>query len=295
MLDVKKVLTEAELGKVDGDVLAKLEAAYRADLSKSLEDEAAKSKAKFESLVELVGNKVDEKVSAAVEASVEKMKTDAINGKLFEALQKITAIVEDIGIPATEVTKRLKQELAQADQNLQQAYAEREDIKKKLNYQGKLNRIYELTKGCSPDIVNMVIEHFKNEDIRAIDKNSIADFIDNNDAGDTGIMDIDVDLGGGLNMDKVEAALDEIQDNVDMDMPGFLALDEQPEKKSPVKRKALGEAASSKFRPERVRIPATGSAMVEQVQQPSEPVEGDVADAMKQMEMFQEMGFGRFA
>jgi hypothetical protein len=223
------------------------------------------------------------------------MKTDAINGKLFEALQKITAIVENIGIPATEVTKRLKQELAQADQNLQQAYAEREDVKKKLNYQGKLNRIYDLTLGCSPDVVNMVVEHFKNSDIRAIDKNTIDAFIDKIDSGDTEIMNIDVDLGGGLNMDKVEAALDEIQDNVDMDMPGFLAADIQPDKKPVVKRKTFGEATGRKFKPERVRIPATGSAMLEQMQQPAEPMEGDVADAMKQMEMFQEMGFGRFA
>lgn len=295
MFDVKKVLTEAELGKVDGDVLAKLEAAYRADLSKTLEDEEAKSKAKFESLVELVGNKVDEKVSAAVSASVGKMKTDAINGKLFEALQKITAIVEDIGIPATEVAKRLKQELAQADRNLQQAYAEREEVKKKYNYEAKLNRIYELTKGSSPDVVNRVIEAFKNKDIRELDKNAIADFVDSNDAGDSGIMNVDVDLGSGLNMDKVEAALDEIQDNIDMDMPGFLSVENEPEKKAPVKRKVLGEAASRKFKPERVRIPATGSAIMEQAQQAAEPMEGDVADAMKQMEMFQEMGFGRFA
>jgi hypothetical protein len=301
-MDLKGVLTEAELGQVGGDILAKLESAYRGELAAAIKEENRKSAAKFESLMEVVGKKVDEKVGEAVAASVGKQKADAINGKLFEALEQITAIVEQAGIPATEVTKKLKQELEIANKKLQDAYVDREDIKKKLNYQAKLNRIYELTAGCSPDIVNSVIERFKDEDIRAIDKNSIADFIDNNDSGDGVTMNIDADVvnigsvGGnqepmdGL-MDKVEMALSEIKDNADMDMPGFLSSDIEDEKPKPVKRRMYGEAASRGFKPERVRIPATGSALVES-QAETEPQEPDVAAAMKQIQGFQELGFG---
>lgn len=300
-MDLKGVLTEEELGQVGGDILAKLESAYRGELAAAIKEENRKSAAKFESLMEVVGRKVDEKVGEAVAASVGKQKSDAINGKLFEALEQITAIVEQAGIPATEVTKKLKQELEIANKKLQDAYVEREDIKKELNYQAKLNRIYELTEGCSPDVVNSVIERFKNEDIRAIDKNSIADFIDKNDSGDGMTMNIDADVvnigavGGngpmdGL-MDKVEMALSEIKDNADMDMPGFLSSDIEDEKPKPVKRRMYGEAASRGFKPERVRIPATGSALVES-QAEAEPQEPDVAAAMKQIQGFQELGFG---
>ena len=92
-------------------------------------------------------------------------------------------------------------------------------------------------------------------------------------------------------MDKVEMALSEIKDNADMDMPGFLSSDIEDEKPKPAKRRAYGEAASRGFKPERVRIPATGSALVES-QAETEPQEPDVAAAMKQIQGFQELGFG---
>jgi hypothetical protein len=294
-MELSKILTEDERARLGDDVVAKLESAYREEIAKVMKEESRKSNAKFESLMQVVGEKVDEKIDAAVNASIAKMKGDAINSKLYEAMEKITAIVEQAGIPATEVTKQLKQELAQADNKLQQAYVDRENIKKKLNYQAKLNRIYELTAGSSPDIVNAVIERFKNEDIRAIDKNAIADFIDNNDSGDGTTMNIDADVayaGDGAAMpgivDKVEMALNEIQDDMDMDMPGFLSS-ETEEQPVPRKRKALGEAARSTFKPERVRIPSTGSATVAPQLEPQSP---DVADAMSQVEAFKGLGWG---
>ena len=301
-MDLKTILTEEERGKVGDEILAKMEAAYRTELATALDIENRKSTAKFESLLEVVGKKVDEKIGSAIESNIGKMKADAINSKLFEALQKITTIVEQAGIPATEVTKKLKQELELADRKLQDAYIDRENIKKKLNYQAKLNRIYTLTAGCSPDVVNAVIERFKGEDIRAIDKNAIADFIDNNDTGDGTTLNIDADVvnignvGAGNArpmdgiMDKVEMALSEIQDDADMSMPGFLSAEVEEPKPVVKKRRSFGEASSKPFKPERVRIPATGSAMVESASM--EPQEPDVADAMTQVQAFQELGFG---
>ena len=300
-MDLEKILTEEERSGLNPKVLAKLESAYRSDLASAMKEENRKTNAKFESLMQLVGKKVDEKITQAVSTGMDKMKTDAINNKMFEALSQITGIIESVGIPATEETKNLRQQLQQTDSKLQEAYVERQNILKKLNYQAKLNRIYELTKGSSPDIVNAVIERFKNEDIRAIDKNSIADFIDNNDTGDGCTVSIDVDVptvgGEGKTMpdlvDKVEMALSEIQDDMDMDMPGFLSTETAVEEPVVRKRKPLGEAVRRPFKPERVRIPATGSAMAEAASM--EPQSPDVQAAMEQMAAFQELGFGRFS
>ena len=300
-MDLEKILTEEERAKLSPDVLAKLESAYSADLANAMKEENRKTNAKFESLMQLVGKKVDEKITQAVSTGMDKMKTDAINNKMFEALSQITGIIESVGIPATEETKNLRQQLQQTDSKLQEAYVERQNILKKLNYQAKLNRIYELTKGSSPDIVNAVIERFKNEDIRAIDKNSIADFIDNNDTGDGCTVSVDVDVptvgASGKSVpdlvDKVEMALSEIQDDMDMDMPGFLTNETAVEEPVVRKRKPLGEAVRKPFKPERVRIPATGSAMAESASM--EPQSPDVQAAMEQMAAFQELGFGRFS
>lgn len=299
-MDLEKILTEEERGSLNPEVLAKLESAYRADLASAMKEENRKTNAKFESLMQLVGKKVDEKITQAVSTGMDKMKTDAINNKMFEALSQITNIIESVGIPATEETKNLRQQLQQTDSKLQDAYVERQNILKKLNYQAKLNKIYELTKGSSPDIVNAVIERFKNEDIRAIDKNSIADFIDNNDTGDGGIASVDVDVpGAGVEgktvpnlVDKVEMALNEIQDDMDMDMPGFLTAETAVETPVVRKRKPLGEAVRKPFKPERVRIPATGSAITEASMEPQSP---DVQAAMEQVAAFRELGFGRFS
>ena len=78
------------------------------------------------------------------------------------------------------------------------------------------------------------------------------------------------------------------QDDMDMDMPGFLSS-ETEEQPVPRKRKALGEAARSTFKPERVRIPSTGSATVAPQLEPQSP---DVADAMSQVEAFKGLGWG---
>lgn len=299
-MDLDKILTEEERGSIDPKVLEKLESAYRDDLATAMKEENRKTNAKFESLMQLVGKKVDEKISQAVNAGMDKMKTDAINNKMYEAMKQITGIVEGVGIPATEETKNLRQQLNQANTKLQEDYVERQNILKKLNYQAKLNKIYELTKGSSPDIVNAVIERFKNEDIRAIDKNSIADFIDNNDSGDGYIASVDVDVPNvGIDgktvpdlVDKVELALSEIKDDMDMDMPGFLTTETAVEEPVVRKRKPLGEAVRKPFKPERVRIPATGSAMAEATS--VEPQSPDVQTAMEQIAAFQELGYGRF-
>ena len=121
-MDLEKILTEEERAALNPEVLAKLESAYSADLASAMQEENRKTNAKFESLMQLVGKKVDEKITKAVSSGMDKMKTDAINNKMFEALSQITGIIESVGIPATEETKNLKQQLQQTDSKLQAAF-----------------------------------------------------------------------------------------------------------------------------------------------------------------------------
>lgn len=300
-MELNKILTEEELKGLNSDVVAKLESAHKAELEQAAKNADAKSAAKFESLAKALGQKFNEQVNKAVTESVGKMQNDAIKSKMATALTQVAGILESIGIPATEETKRLKKELELSTEKMQNAYAEVESIKKQLNQQAKINRIYELTKGCDSDTVNRCIERFKKEDLRAIDKVAIANFMDNMDTGDGNTYSVDVDVtkvrpGERPNsaiVDKVELALSDIKDDADMDMPGFLAED-NPDVRQPVRRRnMLGEASRRPFKPERVMFPATGSAMLE-AQQNNSPMDEDVRRAMEAGAAFEGLGFGRF-
>lgn len=117
-MELRTILTEAELAQIPEAVATKIESAYCAELATAIQAENEKTTAKFNNLVEMVNQKVEDKVNAAVTESVNKMGNDAINNKMFNVLQNIAAVLESAGIPTTEVTKRLKEELAQCNINL---------------------------------------------------------------------------------------------------------------------------------------------------------------------------------
>lgn len=299
-MEINKILTEEELKGLNPDAVAKLEAAYNGGIEKVAKEAEARNAAKFESLTKMIAKKFNEQVNKAVTESVGKMKDDAIKSKMASALTQVAGILESIGIPATEETKRLKQELERCNVKLQNDYVERENLLKRLNQEAKINRIYELTKGCDSDTVNRCIERFKKEDLRAIDRVAIANFMDNMDTGDGNTYSVDVDVakvreGGrpdsGI-VDKVELALSEIKDDDEMDMPGFLADDTEPRQPSR-RRNPLGESSRRTFKPERVMFPSTGSAMLE-AQDNGAPMDEDVRKAMEAGAAFEGLGFGRF-
>lgn len=291
-MELRTILTEAELAQIPEAVAAKIESAYCAELATAIQAENEKTTAKFNNLVEMVNQKVEDKVNAAVTESVNKMGNDAINNKMFNVLQNIAAVLESAGIPTTEVTKRLKEELAQCNINLKKAYQDREHVKKELNEQYKIVRIHELTKGCSPDVIDAAIQHFRHCDIREIDKDTISKFIDGDVTGEsTFMLDVDPEAGGELNLDRVNASLREIDEDFELDVPSFPTRTGGPSKKGASRYESIGHG----LRPQRVKTPAS-TATLEALEQPMQNMDEDVAEAMEQVQAYGALGIGgRFA
>ena len=291
-MELKSILTEAELAQVPSELAAKIESAYCSELAKAIQTENAKTTEKFNNLVEMVNQKVEEKVSAAITENVNKMSKDAISSKMYGALKDIAGLLESVGIPTTEVSKRLQQELAQCNVNLRKAYQDREHVKKELNEQNKIVRIHELTKGCAPSVIDAAIQHFRHCDIREIDRDTVSKFIDGQSGGEnTFMLDVDPDAGGDLNLDRVDAALREIDDDFELDVPTYPTRTASPEKKGQSRYESIGHG----LQPQRVRTPASG-AILETMEQPATDEDADVADAMQQMKAYGALGIGgRFA
>jgi hypothetical protein len=218
-MELKSILTEEELGKMPEGVVAKIESAMASEVTSAVEAERKKSTKKIGQLIESVGAKADEKISKAIEESVSRIKGNAMNDRMYKILKDVAALIESAGIPTSEATKRLKEELAQCNFNLKQAYAEREKVKQELNDQQKKNFIYKEVQGMKPEIVDAVMQHFINFDIREITSQAISDFLRGN--ATAYMMDVDPDTDSELNLDKVEAALSEMDRDLEMDIPSF--------------------------------------------------------------------------
>ena len=217
-MDAKSVLSEEEYKSIPSAVLAKLENAYRAELAMAVEREVTKSNTRFQKLLESVGSKADALVAKAVQENVEKMNTNAINDKMYGVLKAIAGIVESAGIPTSEVTKKLKEELAICNVNLKKAYQDREHVVAQLNEQQKKNFIYGEVQGMRPEVVDAVMQHFIHRDIREITREAIAKFLDGSNR-EAYMMDTDPDAGGELNLDHVTAALSSIDHDLELDVP----------------------------------------------------------------------------
>lgn len=286
-MDFKSILTEEELASVPQGVLTKLESAYRAELASAVEAESAKTTKRFNKMLECVQAKAEEKINKAVMENVQKASANAMSDKLYQVVQGITALIEGAGIPTSEATKKLKEELAQCNVNLKKAYAEREHIKQQLNEQEKKNYIYKEVQGLRPEIVDAVMQHFIHFDIREIDREAIAKFIDGK-SNDAYMMDVDPDSDGELNIDKVTAALSEIDHDLELDVP---SLPSRKGGEAP-KKKGRFESITRGLSPERVAL-GTPNVTFEALNNMSvTPVsdDDDVADALAQFNEIANMG-----
>lgn len=219
-MDIREILSDDELSQVPQGIVAKLESAFRSELAAAVERETAKGSARFAKLLESVSAKADAQIAKAVNESVSRMKDNAMSDRMYGVLKNIAAVLENAGIPTSEVTKKLKEELAQCNVNLKKAYAEREHVKAQLNEQTKMNYIYKEVQGMRPEIVDAVMQHFRNYDIREIDREAISKFIDGVGDGEY-MLDVDPEAGGELNMDRVTAALSEIDHDLELDVPNL--------------------------------------------------------------------------
>lgn len=287
-MELKRILTESELTAIPDSVITKIESAYRAELAKAVETESAKTTKRFQKVLESVTAKADERINSAITECVQQAKDTAINDKMFQVLKDVAAVLEAAGIPTSEATKKLKEELAQCNVNLKKAYAEREHVKEQLNEQQKKNYIYSEVQGMRPEVVDAVMKHFMHYDIREIDREAISKFLDGT-SNDAYMMDVDPDSEGELNMDRVAAALSEIDHELELDVPTF------PSRKGgDTKKKGRFESLSRGLSPDRVAL-GTPNVTFESLANMNTassqtPEDDDVADALAQFSAFEQMG-----
>lgn len=282
-MDISKVLNEAELGALGEDGVARLESAYRAELAQAVKAESDRYAKKFGALVESVNRKVEGKISEAVAANVGRMKTDAINDKMYRTLRDVANLLEGVGIPCTEESKRLADDVAEKYNELKTAYKALQVAKDAADQEYKRSLIDALTAGCHPDVVQAAQDYFRDKDINVINKDTVARVI-SGDIEPTYPHEVDHCSDDEFNLDKVDAAMRENDYNFDLSVPNHKALSGGA---SARKKGHYMESIGKGLRAERVRVPKgimEASAAVE--------VDDDVNDAMRQMAAFGELGLG---
>jgi hypothetical protein len=304
-MNLSSVLTEEEYSGINPDVIAKIESACDAELASVQEDNKDKQRKQVDKMLEAVSSKAEKMIGKAVAENISKMKTDAINDKMFKALSAMSAVLESVGITislngtTSEETKKLRDLLAKANANLKTAYAEREALKDKLNDAEKKSYIMRLVQGMKPNVVQAVMNHFLPYDVRDITSDSIMKFIDGS-SNDVYMLDVDPERDGKLNMDNVVNALKDIDDQLDREnklesIDGiFECDDEEPEKVTP-----KIESLTKGLKPQRAGLAAGMDTLLEDVNVdlmdvPTDDA-SDIAAAMSNVKAFENLGLGKFA
>lgn len=191
-----------KLSKKDLNVLE--ESLHKAYNTKVSEIEKQTSD-KFNMLVESLTKKFDEQVNKTIVESVKDNVGNTVNAKFYKIIYEMVNLLESAGISTTERTKELQSKLRLADENLQSAYKERQEIKKQLTDAEKENFILSRLKGMKPEIVNSALEYFKGKDVLDV-QDEIDAFLD----GDFSSLIIDSnqeEFAGEINLDQVKDAL----------------------------------------------------------------------------------------
>lgn len=305
-MNLSSVLTEEEYSGINPDVIAKIESACNAELASVQEDNKDKQRKQVDKMLEAVSSKAEKMIGEAVAENVSKMKTDAINDKMFKALSAMSAVLESVGITislngtTSEETKKLRDLLAKANANLKTAYAEREALKDKLNDAEKKSYIMRLVQGMKPSVVQAVMNHFLNYDVRDITSDSIMKFIDGS-SNDVYMMDVDPERDGKLNMDNVVNALKDIDDQLDREnklesIDGIFECDDEEE---PAKTTPKIESLTKGLKPQRAGLAVGMDTLLEDVNVdlmdvPTDDA-SDIAAAMSNVQAFENLGLGKFA
>lgn len=304
-MNLSSVLTEEEYSGINPDVIAKIESACNAELASVQADSKDKQRKQVDKMLEAVSSKAEKMIGEAVAENVSKMKTDAINDKMYKALSAMSAVLESVGITislngtTSEETKKLRDLLAKANANLKTAYAEREALKDKLNDAEKKSYIMRLVQGMKPSVVQAVMKHFLNYDVRDITSDSIMKFIDGS-SNDVYMMDVDPERDGKLNMDNVVNALKDIDDQLDREnklesIDGVFECDDEEPKKAMPKIESLSKG----LKPQRAGLTAGMDTLFEDVNVdlmdvPTDDA-SDIAAAMSNVQAFENLGLGKFA
>ena len=313
-MELSSILTEEEMSGISPEVAAKIESACAAEVRAA--GGTDKQRKQVDQMLEAVSAKAEKMIAEAVAENVSKMKSDAINDHMYKVLCAVSACLESANIPVTlnnstsEESKRLAEQLAEVNKKLKSVYAEREDLKDKLNEAEKKSYIMRLVQGLKPDVAQAVIEHFMKYDVRDIDSDSVMKFIDSS-SNDLYMMDVDPERDGKLNMDNVMNALKDIDTeldretkldsvgclddmkNIDYEFGGENPFAPVKKPKTTPKLEALGKG----LKPQRVAV-ATPNMVCEATDSIA-PLgmddAADVATAMDQMQAFADLGICNFS
>lgn len=306
-MELSSILTEEEMAGLNPEIVAKVESAYNREIAALTEDSKDKQRKQVEQMLEAVSAKADKMIAEAVSDNVAKMKTDAINDRMYKVLTAMSAVLESAGISislngtTSDETKKLRDMLAQANTKLKTAYAERENLKDKLNNAEKKTYIMRLVQGMNPNVVQSVMDHFSEYDVRDITTDSIMKFIDGS-SNDVHMMDVDPERDGKLNMDNVVSALKDIDDELDREaklesIDNIFECNEEDDE--PQKATPKLESLSKGLTPQRASLANNIDNLFEDINVDYSEVQtddaSDIAAAMSNVKAFESLGLGKFA
>lgn len=213
-IQLKDILNQSDINSLSPSTISLIEKSINEALDKRIDTIEKDNAKKFDSLVEGLSKKFDDKVNNVIVESVKDNASDMVSKKFYGIVKDMVGLLEDAGIPTTDATKKLQVQLKEAGGKLQSAYDEVQAVKDLYNDQLKLVVIMKETKGMRPEIVDAAIEFFKNKDVREIDKDSIASFLDGdhsdlfNDTNESNMFNGEIDL------DHVKDALDDLNNEI---------------------------------------------------------------------------------
>jgi len=209
MFKLESILKKSDLEKIPKELVTSINEAI-----------ATEFQSKFDTMMESINNRFHKYVDNAITESVNTNLGDKVNQKLLQTVQTIVTVLEAAGLPVTEKTAELAEQLKIADKNLISAFEEREVLRTQMDEANKEKFIYSRLQGLRPEIVSAAIEHFKDKDILEV-KEEIQDFVEQNfDNLVPNFGDEFSDVLSSGSMDKVQDALDEIaagKENVDFE------------------------------------------------------------------------------
>ena len=156
-MELSEILNEKELGSIPSDLAAKIESAC----NKHISEYESKGDRKFTSLVEAVSGQFNALVNTAVKKKLDGMEENTVNGKLFEALQKIVNVLEECQIETSQV-KEAKKTVEKLKGEVQDKIVDYKRAMKELMYAKIADKVLRETNGYKPDLQQKAVEYFTN-------------------------------------------------------------------------------------------------------------------------------------
>lgn len=279
-----KKLSASDIKTINEAVTAQFDAALKAKQSE-LEKETS---GKFDKLVEGLSKKFDEQVTNVIVESTKHGSNEFINTKLYNIVKGVVNLLENSGITTTEKTKELQQKLNKANENLTQAWSEREVVKGQLTDAEKENYILRELKGMNPEIVTSALEYFKDKELLDV-QDELKTFID----GDFSELNLDKQdkLSGDLDLEQVAQACEEIRDtDLARNTEGSRLINNSKQKIFESLNKGLKQRKSIVSVGPDISDKTLQEAAEQSANNNAEPVEEDAKEAMEQIDDFSNLG-----